>query len=747
MSAPIIHRDYETRSTVDLRKVGAHVYAAHPSTRILCAVWIVEWPRLKGTLGHYNTPIIWQGAVDGSLADYVSKCPPFPDEIGTLIAQGATVAGHNAAFEMAMDGYHAVPKLEWPAPALDQIDCTMARAAVQALPLDLDRLGMVLDLPSKKDKIGHRLMLQMCKPRQARKGEDPSRIYWHYDADKLARLTEYCVADVRTEIEADHRLRPLQPQEISVWHLDQHMNFRGVHIDLEFVRTAHALAGRAMERVNRRIAQVTGGAVEKVTQVNRLKTFAIAEGVEFKIVTKTRRSGEKYETESVDKNALLDLLEEAIDEADDADFDEEEIEAPEAVHVLDAVPGKRNADWQPGDAPSVRAAFELRLEAGKSSLSKLDKFIAQAPVGRARGNLQYHAAGPGRWGGRGIQMQNLVRLGISEPGGWDQAFRDMRDMDDETFELTWGSPFDVIARMMRGALVAAPGCKLYFADYAQVEARGCVWAAKEAEMVELFATDAPIYETMGASIFGLSVEEVAQLHNSKRNIIPRFVGKETILGCGYGMGPSAFQRNCKKKGRIVLPFEICEQGVYGWREKNPRVVDFWYALEKCAKAAIANPNKIFKCGPFAYRRVPHWLQCRLPSGRLLWYRRPTIEATKEDVEITDNGETVPTKYWKIHYWGIDSYTKQWKKESTWGGKLFENCIQGMCRDFLASAMLRLEAAGYPLILSVHDELIAETLESVGSVAEFVAIMSEVPAWAPGFPLKAAGAQGHRYAKA
>jgi DNA polymerase len=742
-SGPIIHRDYETRSTVDLRKVGAHVYAAHPTTKLLCAVWIIEWPRLAGTMASINKPFIWQS----NIPFYLTESPPFFDLIAKYIRDGATIAGHNAAFEHAIDTYHASPMLGWPVPALEQLDCTMARAAVQALPLDLDRLGHALDLPFKKDPIGHRLMLQMCKPRKARKGEDPNRIYWHYDAEKLARLIEYCVADVRAEIEADHMLRPLQPQERPVWQLDQIMNNRGVEIDLEFVRTARALAARAMERTNKRLFAVTGGAVEKVTQVDRIKTFAKASGVEFKMVTKTRRSGEKYETESVDKNALLDLLEETIDAAeDDIEPDEEDIDSPDAVHVLDAVPGKPNSDWRPGDPTSVRAAFELRLEAGKSSLSKLDKFLHQAPHGRARGNLQYHAAGPGRWAGRGIQMQNLVRAGISEPGGWDQAFRDMRELDDESFEAVWGSPFDVIARMMRGALIAKPGHKLYYADYAQVEARGCVWAAKQAEIVELFATDALIYETMGAAIFGLSVEEVSQLHHSKQNIIPRFVGKETILGCGYGMGPSAFQRNCKKKGRIVLPIEICEQGVHGWRDKNPRVVDFWYALEKCAKAAIGNPEKIFKCGPFAYRRVGRWLQCRLPSGRLLWYRRPTIEATKEDLEVTDAGQTVPNKYWKIHYWGIDSYTKQWKKESTWGGKLFENCIQGMCRDFLAGAMLRLEHHGFRVVLSVHDEVIAEA-KDFGNINDFVAIMSVVPAWAEGFPLKAAGGQGVRYAKA
>lgn len=699
MSYPVLHRDYETRSTADLKACGAHAYAEHPSTQIIVAVWVIEWAR-----GELSAPIIWHGNMD----DYEGASPPIPAAVATLIEDGCTVAGHNAAFEAAIDTYHAGPRLGWPIPKLEQLDCTMARAAVQSLPLDLDRLGRALALGVQKDKEGHRLMLSMCKPRKPRKGEAPG-IYWHFDGGKLARLTAYCVLDVQTEIEADHALRPLQDQERPVWFLDQVMNNRGVQIDADFVRTARSLVSRAMVRADMRIAEITGGVVEKVTQVERLKDFAKQHGVEFKLVEKTRRNGDEYEAEAADKEALQDLLD--------------------------------------GDLPQpVRDAFQLRLEAGKSSLKKLDKFLTQAPRGRARGNLQYHAAGPGRWAGRGIQLQNLMRRGIDERGGWEQAYRDMRELDDETFEMVWGSPFDVVSRMMRGAVIAKPRRKLYFADYSNVEARGCVWTAKQDDMVQLFASGGLIYEEMASAIFGLSVEEVLHLHKSKKDIIPRFVGKETVLGCGYGMGWRAFQRNAKKKGRIILPDEICQRGVDGWREGNHHVVDFWRDLEGAAKHAIEAPGRVFTAGPFSYRVKGKWLQCRLPSGRILWYRRPRIKPDKQDIEALDEGETVPRYRWKIHYWGVNGMTKQWEEETTWGGKLLENCVQGMCRDFLAAALLRLEAAGYPMVLSVHDEAIAEAPEDFGSVEEFIGLMTVLPAWGHGFPLKAEGGEGARYAK-
>jgi DNA polymerase len=576
----------------------------------------------------------------------------------------------------------------------------MARAAVQALPLDLDRACRAIGLPFQKDREGHRLMLRMCKPRARRKGEDPNRVYWHFDGAKLERLLEYCVADVRAEIGLDHALRPLQDQERPVWLLDQVMNNRGVEIDTEFVKTAKAFVARAVQRANDRMAEVTAGAVTAVTQVDRLKNFAKSHGVEFKTVEKTRRNGDEYEAKAADKEALQDLLAGPLPEP-------------------------------------VKHAFELRLEAGKSSLKKLDKFITQAPHGRARGNLQYHAAAPGRWAGRGIQLQNLVRRGVDEPGGWDQAYRDMRDLDDDTFEMVWGSPFDVVSRMMRGAVIAKEGHKLYFADFASVEARGCVWAAGQTDKVELFARDGKIYEETAAQIFDIPVEDV--------NKDQRFLGKGTVLGCGYGMGALKFQATCKKQGKPI-PFDLAQTAVGGWREANPRVVTYWGELEDAAKHAIEAPEKVSSAGPFSYRVKGKWLQCRLPSGRVIWYRRPGLKWVEKEVTKSDGTKTTRRDL-KIHYWGVNGITKQWEEETTWGGKLLENCDQGMCSDFLRGALLRLEAAQYWPILSVHDEPISEVPEGFGSVAEYVRVVSEVPQWAPGFPLRAEGGSGTRYAKA
>jgi len=690
-TGPILHRDYETRSAIDLRKVGVHVYAAHPTTDVWVCVFILESEAGMGA------PHVWHPGM------------PVPAIVTQAAEFGWTFAGHNAAFEQAIDRHIMGPRYGFPIIPDEQCDCTLARAAVQALPQSLDGGCRALGRKYQKDMAGHRLMLQMCKPRRI---EADGTIIWWDDPKKIARLTEYCIADVRAEIDLGHALRELSPAEREVWLLDQRMNNRGVQIDLTFVRRAKKIAEATIERLDAEMKEVTGGIVEKTTNVEALKEFARMYGVVLRVDTKTRRNtGEEYESEAADKEALEDLL--------------------------------------AGELPaSVRRAFEIRLEGAKASVKKFERFEAYAgDDGRARGNLQYHAAAPGRWAGRGIQLQNMRREGVSEKeGGWGQALRDLYELDSEGLELIYGPPLDLLSRMSRGVLIAAPGKKLYYGDYSNVEARGCAWSSKQQDIVNLFASGGKIYEEMGAFIFGMSVEEVLAGHVNGTNKIPRFIGKETVLGCGYGMGWKAFIKNVKKKSRIVLPAETAMKGIDGWREKNWRNVEYWRELEDAAKAAICDPGNVYSAGCVSFRKKGNWLQCRLPSGRVLWYRRPTIEPKTEDLENVDSAADVPEYRWAIHYWTVHPYTKQWRKVATWGGKLLQNIIEGICRDFLVDAMLRLDAAGYNVILSVHDEAISETDEDFGDVDEFKQIMTVVPTWAPGFPLKAEAGSGTRYAK-
>jgi DNA polymerase len=97
--------------------------------------------------------------------------------------------------------------------------------------------------------------------------------------------------------------------------------------------------------------------------------------------------------------------------------------------------------------------------------------------------------------------------------------------------------------------------------------------------------------------------------------------------------------------------------------------------------------------------------------------------------------------------GHNQYTRKWERIKTYGGKLAENVTQAFARDVMYYKMPDIERSGYSILLSVHDELITETLDTNTWTSEGLAgIMSANPEWAQGLPLAAAGFETYRYRK-
>jgi DNA polymerase len=188
---------------------------------------------------------------------------------------------------------------------------------------------------------------------------------------------------------------------------------------------------------------------------------------------------------------------------------------------------------------------------------------------------------------------------------------------------------------------------------------------------------------------------------------------------------------------ITLTPERAQEMIDGYRDTNRPVVELWYESQKCAMEAVQRKGVMIPQGRLQWRFKGRFLQCRLPSGRKISYLDPKIE--------------IKMMPWKkkgkqITYMGVDTYTRQWKRTSTYGGKLVENYVQAICRDLMAEAMVRAANRGYPAILTVHDEVVAEVPEGFGSVEEFNGILSEQPTWADGFPIVAEGWRSKRYRK-
>jgi DNA polymerase len=310
---------------------------------------------------------------------------------------------------------------------------------------------------------------------------------------------------------------------------------------------------------------------------------------------------------------------------------------------------------------------------------------------------------------------------------WDAA-REALDAGAEVVDMAYGPPLDVISRMLRGAIYAPEGKELAFADLAQIEARGVAWIAGQDDLVELFATGSDVYCAMATDIFGRPI--------TKKDEQERWLGKSIVLGCGYQMSWRRFIAQCAANG-VAIESDLAERAVWTYRTRFDRIPTLWRTMEYCAIEAVRKPGAVIfldSTERIAFQCAGGWLRMRLPSGRSIKYRNPSIE---RDIETGRD---------KLTYWGVNSFTKKWGQQTTYGGRLTENAVQGFCRDIVAEAMLRLEDHGYDPLLLVHDEIISECDAGAGDIAQYIDLITRRPSWATDFPIAAEGKIRRRYAK-
>jgi DNA polymerase bacteriophage-type len=607
-----------------------------------------------------------------------------PAEMKTILTDvlvsGHTFAAHNAGFERLISAHILGVRIP-----IDRWDCTAARAARQALPRSLDGAAGALGLPVQKDREGHALMLRMCKPRRPRKGEPMDGIFWFAEPEQRARLAAYCAADVEVERLLDGVLQPLTDDEREVWMLTERINDRGVPVDVEFANRARWVAHEVQASLNHQMRVITDQAVPSAQNVPRLRAWLYRE---FGVI------GIVGEDEDLNRAAI------------------------EALLTRDTLPDR------------ARQALEIRLEAAKTSVVKYQALLDRASGdGVVRGNLVYHGASTGRWAGAGVQMQNMPRKVVKD---FDDVADTVSELDGEAFRAKFPRPLDTLSQALRGTIRVRPetGRVLVWADYASVEARGVAWLAGAEELVGLFATGGKVYEEMAGKIYNRRAADIANPS------VERHVGKTVILGCGYGMGKVKFRATCQLQG-IPVDEALAGRAVAAYRDENPEIPALWRGLEHAALSAATSPSgEVYSYRCISFKRRGNWLLMRLPSGRVLYYRRPRVVGVAGPYGVRD----------VLEYDAVNSLTKRWGPETTWGGKLTENAVQGMCRDLIARAMLALDKK-YEVILSVHDEIIViGGAKDPDIVEDVIRIMCDLPAWADGFPLSAEGKRGFRYGK-
>jgi DNA polymerase len=378
----------------------------------------------------------------------------------------------------------------------------------------------------------------------------------------------------------------------------------------------------------------------------------------------------------------------------------------------------------------VRAALSIRRTAAKNSVAKYESMLNR--VDRANGRVYdtiiYHGASTGRWAGAGIQTQNFVRATVKDWKACKDYIMavDKGNMTFERFEEIVGEDLmTVLSKMLRGTICAPTGHGLVACDFSSVEARGVAWVAGATSLVELFANGGKVYEEFAGKVYGVPASSIL------KDSIERFLAKTAVLGCGYGMGGKKFVSSCEAQGKTVSE-EDGASTVQAYRNEYPEIPALWRGLEQAAIEATRNPGTEHSYRPrdgvpIRFYHNGDFLMMKLPSGRSLYYHKPRV------ISVTTKFGTREA----LEYSTVNSVTRKWQRETTWGGRLTENAVQAICRDLMAEAMLRVRAAGYKLVMTVHDELVVELTPTEMKSADvhtslIKQLMTQVPDWALGF---------------
>ena len=379
---------------------------------------------------------------------------------------------------------------------------------------------------------------------------------------------------------------------------------------------------------------------------------------------------------------------------------------------------------------TTRRVLEIRQQLGKTSTKK---YVAMEQAacsdGRVRGTLMFYGANrTGRWAGRIIQPQNLPRTYIHGKM-LDLARELVKGRKIDALKLIYGSVPDTLSQLVRTALVPAPGNLFVDADFSAIEARVVAWLAGQTDTLNIFRSGKDIYCATASRMFGVPVEK------NGVNKELRQKGKIATLALGYGGGTGALiAMGALKQG---LTEEELPDIVQRWRESNPRIRDLWYKVEnaslECVRTGRPQGVRGLLFAMEGDKTTDQWfMTITLPSSRKLYYAKPFI---------------TPGQYGDaLRYWGMNQTSHKWQTVDTWGGKLVENITQATARDCLAENIERLEAAGYPIVFHVHDEVIIDLAKEKADLDAVCQIMSQPIPWAPGLPLGADGWVGSYFKK-
>lgn len=389
---------------------------------------------------------------------------------------------------------------------------------------------------------------------------------------------------------------------------------------------------------------------------------------------------------------------------------------------IDSLSKKAVADMIQETDGEVEELLKLSLLMAKTSVKKYEAMERSVCSDRrVHGMLMFYGANrSGRWSGKIVQIQNLPQNHITD---LELARNLVKQGRFEDVELFYDSTPNVLSELIRTAFIPKEGCRFLVADFSAIEARVLAWLSGEQWRLDVFASHGKIYEASASAMFHVPIEEITKGSPLRQK------GKISELALGYGGSVGALT----SMGALDMGLteEELSPLVSTWRNANPHITQFWWDVDAAAVRAVTEKRRT-KAGRIIFEYKSGILFVMLPSGRKLAYVKPRMAVNKFGRD-------------RLTYEGI-SENKKWSRIETYGPKLVENIVQGTARDLLAEAMLRVEKAGYRIVMHCHDEIIAEVPEGFGSVEDMSEVMAVQPEWADGLPLRADGYECAFYQK-
>jgi len=608
---------------------------------------------------------------------------PMPSRLHKAVLYEADFWAWNAPFEIAIWQHVMVRRYQWPIIPLYQWQDTAALALTCGYPGQLGKCAKALKVKMQKSVTGTRLINMLSKPKK-----DGTFRGFADNKDLFLQMYAYCKQDVRTERDIYHALpiKEITPQERRVQLQTWIMNRRGLPIDVVSVDAIQDTIRRYVKHLDQITSLLTDGRLISTRQ----------------------------------RDALLEELEVNLPDLQNAT-------------VKKALEGELSE--------KDRKLLEIRKQINHGSIAKfarLQQMICRD--GTVKDNIQYHGARTGRDAGRGFQIQNLPRRHVADPDLFMELYSrfGIRKLD-LIFPI-----LETASALIRPCVMAPPGKKLIVSDFSQIEARGVAWTTREMDILKEFEAGVDPYIAQASKMYDKPMEEI------QKGSIERQYGKMAVLLLGYQGSHKAITRFAEAYKLNIERKEAAEV-VKKFRGSRPRLVNAWYSFAQAAMAAVEAPGTqqiVPDCAPAVFQmRGPH-LTMRLPSKRLVWYPEARVEEVTVRYEDAETGKMKTFTANAVTCMVIDSMTNyKWVRKGMSGGNLFQNYVQAICRDILMEAVLRCEAAEYPVIGRVHDEVITLVPDSVMySLVQLNQIMSIRPKWALDFPIKADGYESKRYKK-